>query len=69
MSSAGVEHISRCFVTGRIVLPASALSLHRREEAFHRRIVTAITAATHAAGAAVLREQPLELLARVLATG
>lgn len=62
-----VEHIRSCIVTRLIVPSSRSFGLQRREEAFDRRVVPAITAAAHTAGNTVLLEQPLEVLARILA--
>ena len=61
-----IEHIGFRLLPGPIVGTVSALDFERREKALHRRVVPAVTTAAHAAGHAMLLEQPLELLAGVL---
>src|SRR5678816_3916253 len=62
-----VEHISTCFVARSVATTIRALDLQRREEAFHGGVIPAVAATTHAASHTMRIEQPLEVLARVLA--
>src|SRR5437588_11846849 len=62
-----IEDVRASFVSCAIPAAIHALNLERGEEAFHRRIVPAITATAHAATNAMLSQQSLELLRRVLA--
>ena len=55
-----VEQVRACLISGSVATPVCPLQLQRREEAFHCRIVPAITPAAHAAGDVLLGQQPLE---------
>ena len=65
-SPSGVKDIRPGFVS--ILVPGAkhSFDLWRREEAFHRRIVSALSAPAHTAGDALIDQQALEVLAGVL---
>ena len=62
-----VERVGPGFNERSIVRAVRSFHLERGEEALHRRVVPAVPAATRAAGDTVISQQPLELLASVLA--
>src|SRR5690606_24819790 len=62
-----IEHIGACFISGFVSFPMHPLDLHGREEALHGCVVPAISLATHTAGDTLIGQQPLEILAGVLA--
>ncbi len=62
-----IEQVGARLIPGGVATPVHPLQLQRREEALHRRIVPAIAPAAHAAGDVLLGQQPLKLLAAVLA--
>jgi hypothetical protein len=62
-----IEHIGPGLVPRAIELPRDLFALERREEAFHRGVVTAVAGLVHRAGNFVVGQQPLELLSGILA--
>ncbi len=62
-----IEHVGFCLVSCVIQRTRGPLGLQRGEEAFHRRVVPAVAGATHATSQALVRQEPLERLAGVLA--
>lgn len=62
-----VEQVGACFISGGVTTPVCPLQFQRREEAFHCCIVPVVTPTAHAAGDVLLGQQPLKLLAAVLA--
>src|SRR5688572_30757906 len=63
-----IEHVRLGFRTSTVHPTIDPLDLQGGEEALHRRVVPDIPGATHAAGDAVVGEQPPELFTGVLAT-
>ena len=62
-----VEHVGFRLLSGAIRFARGSLGLERGEEAFHCRVVPHIARATHAAGETLIRQEPLEQFAGVLA--
>jgi len=63
-----VKHICLGFFASFVDPSAvDSLCLQGRKEALHGRVVPDLSSATHAAGDALLHEQSLELITRVLA--
>lgn len=61
-----IKDISPCFITRPVVAAADPIVFHPREEAFHHGVVVTLPRTAHAAFDAVVREEPLELLCRIL---
>src|SRR5215510_4671086 len=59
--------ICLCLIARPVRFVTGALGLQRREEALHRGVVPHIAGSAHRTGDAAVGQQPLELLARVLA--
>jgi hypothetical protein len=62
-----VEYARSSVVLAGLLPSIDALALERREEAFDRGVLPAITLVAHAASHALSRKQSLEILARALA--
>src|SRR4029077_12637951 len=62
-----VKHICLCLIARPVRFVTGALGLQRREEALHRGVVPHIARSAHRTDDAAVGQQPLELLARVLA--
>ena len=62
-----IEHVGFCVISCAVRGPRRALGLQRGEEAFHRRVVPTVAGAAHATREALVRQEPLERLADVLA--
>ena len=62
-----IKDISSCYITGPISASADSIVFHSREEALHHRVMVALAEATHAALDAMVGQQFLELLTRILA--
>ena len=62
-----IKDINSCFIARAVSASADSIVLHPREEALHDGVVVALAQATHAAFDAVVSQQLLELLTRVLA--
>jgi polyferredoxin len=61
-----IEDIGTKAITGTVLLPAQPFGLQGWEEAFHCRVIPAVSTSAHAASNAVWIQQPLEILAGVL---
>ena len=62
-----VEHIGSGLVSGSVHSACCSLGFERGEEALHRRVVPDVARPAHRADDTVVRHQPLELFAGVLA--
>ena len=61
-----IEHVCPSLIAGLVDFPARTLCLEAREETLHRSVVPYIARTAHAASDAMLLQQALELLTRVL---
>ena len=62
-----IEHVGFRLIACAVQHTGGALSLQRGEEAFHRRVVPDVAKTAHATSQALVRQEPLEQLAGVLA--
>ena len=60
-----VEHVGVDLVPGAIHLAGGPFGFQRREEAFHRRVVSHVARLAHATGDAMIRQQLLKLLTAI----
>ena len=61
-----VKDICTGVISGFVPGAKHSFNLQRREEALHRRIVTALSTSTHTAGNSLIGQQALEVFAGVL---